>query len=211
MARSKSTRNRTARWLEIGTSTECDRARILDLPIDVRQGIVRPDDASGKPAEDAGRWTTPHVVIVKPAERRLRCREVSASGCPHPLGSSGGDRRAPDRIRHDDTTGPAGLLGHQGLVDPAAILRPGAQAQAAIGAGDNARIAQRVRNRHARRAAIPTMKPVLSQRDTIRARRRRNGNMLAAPASRALADDYGLNARFRIGSGGYSVGRTGSQ
>ena len=34
MARNTSMRSRTARWLETGMSTECDTARIFDLPID---------------------------------------------------------------------------------------------------------------------------------------------------------------------------------
>lgn len=77
-------------------------------------------------------------------------------------------QRAADRVRDDDAASPASLLGHQGLVDPAAIIRPGAQAQSAIGTGNDARIAERVRNRYARRAAILAMEPVLSQCDTVR-------------------------------------------
>ena len=80
-------------------------------------------------------------------------------------------QRAADWVRDDDAARLAGLLGHQRHVDPAAIIRPGAEAQSAIGTGNDARIAERVRNRYARRAAILTMEPVLSQRDTVRVRR----------------------------------------
>jgi len=78
-------------------------------------------------------------------------------------------QHAADRVGHDEAARLSGLLGHQGAVDPAAIFGPGAQAQAAIGTADHAGIAERVRNRDARRAAILAMEPVLFQRDTVRA------------------------------------------
>jgi len=73
------------------------------------------------------------------------------------------------RVGDDDAASLAGLFGHQGLVDPMAILGPGTEAQATIGAGDDAGVAERVRNRNARRAAIPAMETILSQCDTVRA------------------------------------------